>query len=378
MAHANESSEEIARLEATETRLGFRPIRNYGVREGAKMEEMEIGLPFDWTPLFTTLLLGARDEHSPLSLLRGKEEDIVQHVCKLLLYNYKEGAVTITIPAYAASRIEYAPFIDERRDQDADDVEVELVMNCEVGQCLAFNALVLQTQQVELRGRFKKDRPKIAFTPCNTVNFPEPTGININMMPFVMGDRKTLPRELQPYYDTIISKCPIAEEEKGETMYLTVQESFVEATGSQRRPGLHIEAPSASAHYQSGAGLEHSWGVGMSYSPDELKGGLYIASNMSNTTAVWDALIGPKLGAVDTHGGIEHLRPFIGKGKKLPAGLLVWLTDHTPHEALPQEKDGYRQFFRLVTEEVSVWFAAQSTPNPKISCTVPCQDYRRE
>lgn len=73
-----------------------------------------------------------------------------------------------------------------------------------------------------------------------------------------------------------------------------------------------------------------------------------------------------KLGAVDTHGGIDHLRPYVGKGKKLPAGLLVWLTDHTPHEALPQIESGYRQFFRLVTADISVWFAAQSTPNPKV------------
>lgn len=106
--------------------------------------------------------------------------------------------------------------------------------------------------------------------------------------------------------------------------------------------------------------------MGMAFSPDERKGGLYIASNMSNTTAIWDALVDPKLGAVDTHGGIEHLRPYIGKGKKLPAGLIVWLTDHTPHEALPQQEDGYRQFFRLVTGDVSVWFASHSTPNPKV------------
>jgi len=86
---------------------------------------------------------------------------------------------------------------------------------------------------------------------------------------------------------------------------------------------------------------------------------------------VWDALVDAKLGAVDTHGGIEHMRAYIGKGKKLPAGLLVWLTDHTPHEALPQEEEGTRQFFRLVTADISVWFAEHSTPNPKVPVPTP-------
>merc|ERR1719474_963391 len=45
---------------------------------------------------------------------------------------------------------------------------------------------------------------------------------------------------------------------------------------------------------------------------------------------------------------------------------LYWLTDRTPHEALPNESGEavYRQFFRLVTAEVSVWFQDHSTPNP--------------
>jgi hypothetical protein len=41
--------------------------------------------------------------------------------------------------------------------------------------------------------------------------------------------------------------------------------------------------------------------------PAKLHGGLYVASNASNMTAVWNALVDSKLGAVDTFGGIEHL-----------------------------------------------------------------------
>ncbi len=48
------------------------------------------------------------------------------------------------------------------------------------------------------------------------------------------------------------------------------------------------------------------------------------------------------------------------------ANQLIWLTDRTPHEALPQEHDGCRQFFRLVTSKISVWFEEHSTPNPMV------------
>ena len=43
---------------------------------------------------------------------------------------------------------------------------------------------------------------------------------------------------------------------------------------------------------------------------------------------------------------------------------MVWITDCTPHESLPLKAETSRQYFRLVTSEVSVWYADHSTPNP--------------
>jgi len=42
---------------------------------------------------------------------------------------------------------------------------------------------------------------------------------------------------------------------------------------------------------------------------------------------------------------------------------MYWLTDRTPHESLPLKTDTYRQFFRLVTSQLSAWFAEHSTAN---------------
>eukprot|EP00980_Cylindrotheca_fusiformis_P013885 scaffold3598_cov115-Cylindrotheca_fusiformis.AAC.21 len=92
-----------------------------------------------------------------------------------------------------------------------------------------------------------------------------------------------------------------------------------------------------------------------------------MASSVANTSEVWDALVNKNApGIVDEHGGCEYLRPFFGKGTKLQAGELIWMTDCTPHEALPQEVSGHRQFFRVVTPHVSHWYAAHSTKNPKV------------
>lgn len=95
-----------------------------------------------------------------------------------------------------------------------------------------------------------------------------------------------------------------------------------------------------------------------------------MASSVSNTSEVWDALVDKNVPGIvldDKHGGCEHLRGIIGPGTKLEGGDLVWMTDCTPHEALPQESSGYRQFFRVVTPYVSHWYADHSTTNPKVS-----------
>jgi hypothetical protein len=64
-------------------------------------------------------------------------------------------------------------------------------------------------------------------------------------------------------------------------------------------------------------------------------------------------------------GDVEHLRGVMPElGTDLEAGRLYWLTDRTPHESLPLKKGAFRQFFRLVTSQVSLWYADHSTSNP--------------
>jgi hypothetical protein len=61
----------------------------------------------------------------------------------------------------------------------------------------------------------------------NPVVFPEPIDINVNMMPFKINDRSTLPSYLAPYWPMIIS-CPTNLSYDDRVGYLTVHESLVQ------------------------------------------------------------------------------------------------------------------------------------------------------
>lgn len=194
-----------------------------------------------------------------------------------------------------------------------------------------------------------------------TVSFPEPQGIKINMMPFVMGDPASLPENLRPY-QPLIDACGVEKAEMGKIGYLTIMESDVEPGLSQRRGGVHVEKHPAGSWGGGGWGRGNwgggGWGRGL-FSKRRL-GGLYIASNMEGTTAVWDAHIDePGLG-----GDCEHLGDSLGQPTLLRAGELAWMTDSCPHASMPVPRAGTRQFFRLVTSAVDLWYEQHSTPNP--------------
>ena len=62
------------------------------------------------------------------------------------------------------------------------------------------------------------------------------------------------------------------------------------------------------------------------------------------------------LGDLEEEGELE--------GEVMRPGQVYWITDRTPHESLPLKEKTMRQFFRIVTSEVSFWFKDHSTPNP--------------
>ena len=194
-----------------------------------------------------------------------------------------------------------------------------------------------------------------------SVEFPHPIGININMMPFELGNPNSIPEEYYGYL-SLIRACLIPEIERGKIYYLTIQESIVDEGHFQRRPGLHTDkhATFSWGNCVKGGGVDranfdgpymHRWGG---------YGGIYMASNVSESCAVWDANI-EEPGLL---GDCEDKREELGEPFLLKANELYWITDSTPHETLPMTQKTFRQFFRLVSSEVDLWYQQHSTPNP--------------
>ena len=228
------------------------------------------------------------------------------------------------------------------------------------------------------------------------IRFPEPTGINIDMMPFIMDverfEKCQLPGYLKIYWERIIQKCHLGLDEIGKIGYLTIQESHVNKGETQRRPGIHTERPGI-VKFQQNQGSQNTkesgsteadmkdvrifengesvtdvgtfgWGVGEHIIEEaRLKGGIYMISNTSDSCKLYnceimdDRLIGEL-------GDIEHLREFLPPGEVMEKDTLYWFTDRTPHEALPLKEGTHRQFFHLVTSQVSLWYIDHSTKNP--------------
>lgn len=186
---------------------------------------------------------------------------------------------------------------------------------------------------------------------CGHVTFPEPADVSVNMMPVIPGDPSTNPF---PQYQGMIWRCSY---DADRVWYLTINESLVRAGSSQRRGGVHIEAPGPGRFGGGSPGGGHGGGWGGGSSSGGLRDGIYMASNVAGSCRAWNVRVEDR----DPHGGCE--RPE-GQGVLLGAGELWWMTDHCPHEALPVDADTYRQFFRLIAPDVSLWYAQHNTPNP--------------
>ena len=197
------------------------------------------------------------------------------------------------------------------------------------------------------------------YRQISAVEFPDPTGIMINMMPFILGDEDSLPEEMHPYLDMIDACSGL---EKGEKAYLTINVSDVKFGEYQRRPGIHTDGTSLIPEEDSpspgdvfGEGSRLSWGGG--WGGTSSSRGIYVAST-DGRCRIWDMTTYD----VDSHGGL-FITPR-GKSEELLPNHLYWMTDRTPHESLPSLKEQTRQFFRVVADEIGVWFSKHSTPSP--------------
>eukprot|EP01084_Bolivina_argentea_P254367 427611_1 len=219
-----------------------------------------------------------------------------------------------------------------------------------------------------------------AATGCNDqyttscFKFPSPTDININMMPFIMShnfNESKLPPYLKTYFINFIKTIAKYDHTQIDKIcYLTIQESWVDRNTTQRISRIHTETQD-SVHIRGyGRHKEYYFDDirGYNWTEHELRGGVYIASNIHNSCAVWPCKIisNHNLEIIGSLGDIEYLKRDLPNKVLLKGNHLYWITDRTPHQSLilAYDKKVYRQFFRLVTHKVSRWYEKHCTKNP--------------
>lgn len=220
---------------------------------------------------------------------------------------------------------------------------------------------VPQETAQKYRMEVTRKSPGRAFVKLDRVEFPPSSNININMMPFILGKKDSIPEEYQQYWP-MIESCVGLRKEFGRVGFLTIHESDTCKGEPQRRGGVHVESPGVvmSTKGRAMVNVRAHWGQG-DFDGHDLIGGIYMASSVPGSTKVWDVKV--KTPVVGHLGDVEHLRDLLGTGSIVEAQELLWLTDMTPHESLPLVEDGHRQYFRVVTSSVSIWYANHSTPN---------------
>ncbi|KAJ3327711.1 hypothetical protein HDU93_001830 [Gonapodya sp. JEL0774] len=178
-------------------------------------------------------------------------------------------------------------------------------------------------------------------------------------------------------YLTIIKHCAGFLEGIG---YLTIDERLVPVGEHHRRPGLHIESPTlwkespvnelgkANSKFHP---VPIDWGCGIKDLASRKKvEGIFFGSNVDGTSCVYpNVVLCPAM--ADSLGSIEGYRHLLDtKPVVMRENEIYWITDKTPHESLPVRVRGnrnpkpvYRQFFRLVTGKIDVWYSKHNTPN---------------
>ena len=317
-----------------------------------------------WTQIIRELFCGVHDEACILNRLRGQEDTLVRYISTFMDTEYLKN-VTLTVPARQVGKVWGGRII--RFNHPRPYATWDTICEKEKGE-------KEEDDEEDESNPSTYPNDYVAWTRCGQLEFPPPNGRNVNMMPFIFGDVNSLPEDLKCYHECIM-KCPMQDsngvEATGKVCYLTVHESFVNPQEIQRRGGLHIEAPGTTFSKAPGfdPATEHHWGIGHYYDTDKFHGGIFMASSVANTSRLFNAVVDNSVpGIVDAHGGCEYLRRCLGQeGTELEANELIWMTDRTIHEAIPQETAGIRQFFRLVGPDISHWFAEHSTLNPLVS-----------
>lgn len=196
---------------------------------------------------------------------------------------------------------------------------------------------------------------------------PKFTGVRVMMMPYLMEDiRGTLPGFLQQYVNIVETMSAQCDSGVG---YLTVDEAFVRAGETHRRPGLHVDGVDETGSV-GGWGGGGGWGTA----------GMTVLSSHVGCRAWYqwfDDL--PK-----EDGDCEHLRKSCKPMCQftLEPGRIYKFEPLTVHESIPMNRDTERQFVRVSYPSNAAWYEGYTEnplgikPTGPIRARRPGMDYR--
>ena len=190
----------------------------------------------------------------------------------------------------------------------------------------------------------------------NKITFPEYSGMRCLMMPFIQGDKNSIPNEYKAY-GNIIENNYI---EEGEIGFLTIDESYVEGGKSQR--GYNDTGIDRNVHIEVGRSkFGNRWGGNPPEAPPPTWGGkestlldddtmVLIANNISDTCRLWNTIERSYTRDGDLSEYIDRYPE--DEGMLMKSGEVAKISIFTPHECISQNTSGHRQFFRIVGKGV--------------------------
>lgn len=198
------------------------------------------------------------------------------------------------------------------------------------------------------------------------LRLPEPTGVRVQMLPFVYDDvRRSLPPEVAQYADLVERITRGASSGVG---YLTVDEAYVEADTTQRRPGRHVDGGRATDGWGGGG-----WG-------GSRVGGMVLISSVYGCRG-WaqdvDGEPGPE-------GDCSHLTMDDRALVPMRPGVAYWCNPKAVHESVPMRTSGIRQFVRVSTPSTACIHEGESVnrlgvvPNVEVQPRRAFMNYRPE
>lgn len=187
------------------------------------------------------------------------------------------------------------------------------------------------------------------FKRIGTVILPNFSGTRVQMMPIIIGDRRSLPSFLRHYEGAVNRLFEITDyEAHGKVGYLTIDERIVHKGMTLRTPGMHVDGAGHSAG-GSGSG-PHSAGAN----------GMILVVKPFRSCKAWNQFFEGQPG---DNGDCEHLRSQANAGSFLTPEIAYWVEPLCVHESMPMQETVQRQLLRLSMPNNGVWYKSY-THNP--------------